>query len=72
MRKEGNLIKDVLWAKGWTIKDMAESMGISNNAFTQKLAGDRGFKIKEINFICDKLNMTYEELFKNNDKIKTS
>jgi hypothetical protein len=72
MRKEGNLIKDIIWAKGLTLKEISEELGVSYRVLQQKLGGDRGFKLREINFLCDKLEKTYEELFRKNDKVKTS
>ena len=72
MRKAGNMMKDIVWSKGFTIKSLADELGICASALDSKMTGYRSFKLREINFICDKLDMTYEELFRKNDKIKTS
>jgi hypothetical protein len=67
-RKEGNKIKDSLWSKGYTIQGLSVEMGISAITLHKKLAGSIEFKIKEINFLCDKLNMPYEDLFRKQSK----
>jgi transcriptional regulator with XRE-family HTH domain len=71
-KKESNLIKDILKDRGFTLSGLSKEIGISVSVFSQKLSGYRAFKLREVNFLCDKLDMTYEELFKNNDKVKTS
>ena len=49
---------------GETQREVAEAMGIAYCSFNQRLSKKMEWHITHIKFLCDRYNMTFEELFK--------
>lgn len=64
-KQERNIyIRKLLNDKKITIKKLSQIMGISTTTINRKISGSRKFNERDINFICDILDMTYEEVFR--------
>lgn len=57
----GKLLKGTLISKGWTIKDFAKAIGVSQTAFFRKSVGETEFTCKEIKAIMKCLNLTPDD-----------
>ena len=55
-----NLLKSVLVANGVTAESLADEMGISPQSLSYKINNQREFKLSEIQFICNRFNLSLE------------
>ena len=64
-----NLLKGRIMAKGFTVKKMAEAIGISHTSMSYKINNRREFTVSEIQKICDKLEITNKDPYFFNQKV---
>ena len=62
-RKYPNLLAEMA-RYGDTKLTLCELLGIKRTALWSRLSGETGWKMKEIDKLCERYNKTYEELFK--------
>lgn len=63
-----NNLKTYRRLEGYTQKQMAEVLGISEASYNRKENNKIDISIKDINIILDKFyNITYDDLFRNKD-----
>ena len=55
-----NLLKSVLVANGVTAESLADEMGISPQSLSYKINNQREFKLSEIQYICNRFNLSLE------------
>lgn len=56
-------VKEYRIIGGYTQREMADKLGISQPSYSQKENGDRGFTIEEIKKLKKILKVSYEQLF---------
>lgn len=66
-RFNGEKFKRLLGEKGLTVHEMAEKLGLKYDSLYRKMVNINGFNIREIIIILDTLDMTFEEVFKDNE-----
>lgn len=58
-----NLVAEMI-RHGDTARTLAESMNLTYSAIWRRMSGRQDWLISEITFICERYNMSFEELFK--------
>lgn len=56
-----NILKGRIYAAGYTIKSLADKMGIAYNLFSKKVCGHVGFTTQQMLQLCEILSLTNEE-----------
>ena len=57
------LLKSKLVEKGFTIGELAETIGISHTSMSYKINGKRDFTVKEIYLICTELGIDNKDKY---------
>lgn len=52
-----NLLRGKIVSKGYTQKDLALALGMSENTLTAKINGSSSFTLKEVTALCDLLEI---------------
>ncbi len=55
------ILKGKIYAAGYTIKTLADEMGIEYNLFSKKVCGRIGFSAKQVLKLCELLHLTGDE-----------
>lgn len=56
------LLKYILAKNKYKTSDLANWLGVSRQALNMRLMGETEFKLSEIRLICERLNLTEQEL----------
>ena len=57
-----NYLKYLMAQKGDTQKDISNLLGISQNAFINKMRGKNYFTMREVRLIVERYDLDYEEI----------
>ena len=55
-------LKAEMVRRGFSVKDLAEACGVSLNAFYKRLEGRIEFKQREIQCICNVMNLGHDDI----------